>query len=108
VVGTCKNSNNTMTSITQALQTIPQPNVVEICPGYYVEQVVITFPVTVEGISDESTAAVYIQPPSSGLVTTTTDSGTTIAAQVWVNNAGGEVNLTNLEVNGAGYLPSNA
>src|SRR5271163_4788165 len=75
VVGTCKNSNNTITSITQALQTIPQPNVVEVCPGYYVEQVVITFPVTLEGISDDSTAAVYIQPPSSGLVTTTTDSG---------------------------------
>jgi len=108
VVGTCKNSNNTITSITQALQTTPRPNVVEVCPGYYVEQVVITFPVTVEGISDGSTPDVNIEPPSSGLVTTTTDSGIPIAAQVWVDNAGGEVNLTNLNVIGSGYLPSNA
>ena len=105
VVGTCKKANNPITSITQALQTTPRPNIVEVCPGNYAEQVVITFPVTVEGISDGSSADALIGPPAGGMVANATnDLGVPMAAQVWVDNAGGDVNLTNLEVNGGGAV----
>ncbi len=101
VVGTCKNSNNPITSITQALQTTPPPNVVEVCPGTYNEQVVITFPVIVEGISAGNLDQATIKVPSAGLVTVADDLGDSLAPQVLVSNPGGEVNLSNLTVDGS-------
>ena len=101
VVGTCKNLNNPITSITQALQTTPAPNVVEVCPGTYNEQVVITFPVIVEGISASNLDQAIIKVPSAGLATVADDLGDSLAPQVLVSNPGGEVNLSNLTVDGS-------
>jgi parallel beta-helix repeat protein len=72
--------------------------VVEICPGTYPEQIEITFPVTLEGISANNSTDAVISVPSGGLVVNDGN----VAVQVWVQNATGEVNLSNLAVDGTG------
>ena len=67
-VGSCEPKLLSFTTIMSALGATPAPNVVKVCPGAYTEQVVITFPVTLEGVSASNSAASIIAPPSSGLV----------------------------------------
>lgn len=99
VVGTCQKT--IYTSIQAALDAKPLPNVVKVCPGTYGEQVVITHPVTLEGISDGTSSGATIVVPSGGLVVNATDSfGSLLAVQVLVENVSGEVNLSNLTVDG--------
>jgi hypothetical protein len=79
----------------------PTPNVVEVCPGIYNEQVVISFPVTLEGISAGNADQAMIAVPTGGLVPNASDDfGHSLAVQVLVQDAGGEVNLSNLTVDG--------
>jgi hypothetical protein len=101
IVGTCK-TGTTFTTIQDALNASPSPNIVEVCPGTYNEQVKITKAVTLEGIvgsgSDEATIAV----PSGGLVINATDDhGNSIGAQVLVQDVAG-VDLSNLVIDGTG------
>jgi hypothetical protein len=101
VVGTCQKT--LYTSIQAALDATPSPNLVKICPGTYNEQIVITKPVTLEGISNGTSSGATIAVPSGGLVANATDSyGSSVAAQVLVSNVSGEVNLSNLTVDGTG------
>jgi len=102
-VGTCAPSLTSFPTIMGALGAAPVPNVVEVCPGTYKEQVVITFPVTLEGISTSNSDQAVIAVPAGGLVANAGDDfGHSLAAQVLVQNAGGEVNLSNLTVDGTG------
>jgi hypothetical protein len=101
VVGTCQQT--LYTSIQAALDATPSPSVVKVCPGTYAEQVVITKPVTLEGISNGASSRATIAVPSGGLVVNATDSsGELLAVQVWVDNVNGEVSLSNLTVDGTG------
>jgi parallel beta-helix repeat protein len=101
-VGTCKPGLPSFTTIQGALDATPAPNVVEVCPGTYNEQIVIGMAVTVEGISDGNSTQAVIAPPAGGLVVSaTTDTGFPIAAQVFVQSSS-EVNLSNLTVDGTG------
>ena len=106
VVGTCKPTfplSSIFMHIQNALDATPAPNVVEVCPGTYPEQVVISRPVTIEGISDgTSTGATITVPPGGLAINTGDDFGDFIAAQVWVDNVAGEVNLANITVEGLG------
>jgi nitrous oxidase accessory protein NosD len=106
VVGTCEPSfprSSIFMHIQDALNAAPAPNVVEVCPGTYNEQVVITKPVTLEGISDGNSTRATIAVPSGGLVVTgTNDQGEPMAAQIFVDNSAGKVNLSNLTVDGTG------
>jgi hypothetical protein len=103
VVGPCKPSLPSYGTIMGALGATPPPNVVEVCPGTYNEQVVITSPVTIEGITIGNSTQAIIAVPAGGLVVNFTDSyGQSVAAQVLVENASGEVNLSNLTVDGTG------
>jgi hypothetical protein len=99
-VGGCAGSPN-FSTITAALATTPAPNVVEVCPGTYAEQVVITKPVTLEGIFTSNADQVVITVPSSGLSSTTACEAEG-AAQVCAAAATGTVNLTNITVDGTG------
>jgi parallel beta-helix repeat protein len=104
IVGTCK-SGTRFSTIQSALDASPAPNTVEVCPGQYNEQIVITKPVTLEGISAGTEDQVRIFTPAGGLtVNANVYTGDTVltpaAAQIFVDNAGGAVNLTNLNVNG--------
>jgi len=104
IVGTCK-SGTRFSTIQSALDAAPAPNTVEVCPGQYNEQITISKPVTLEGISLGSADQVRIYTPAGGLkVNAEIYTGDTVltpaAAQIFVENAGGSVNLTNLVVNG--------
>jgi hypothetical protein len=104
VVGSCKPTfplSSTFQSISAALAATPAPNVVEVCPGTYPEQLVIDIPVTLEGISDGASAGATIAVPSGGLSRGQIDGfGNIVFAQVLVGIASGEVNLSNLTVDG--------
>ncbi len=101
IVGTCR-SGTQFTKIQKALDASPAPDTVEVCPGSYAEQITISHPVTLEGIEQGNGAQVRIVATAMTVNTTATD-GTPAAAQIFVNNVtGGEVNLTNLLLNGLG------
>ncbi len=100
-VGTCKPHLPTYASISAALAADPAPSIVEVCPGTYNEQIEITRPVILEGISSGNSAQAIIEPPAGGLTTNASD-GIMIAAQIWVNNAVGRVDITDITVDGSG------
>jgi hypothetical protein len=102
-VGGCLPKLPTSTTIQGALNASPSPDVVKVCPGTYNEQIKITIPVTLEGIAANNSTQAIIAVPPGGLVVNATDSfGNANAAQVWVDNVNGRVNLTNLTVDGTG------
>jgi hypothetical protein len=103
VVGSCKPTLPSFTTINGALSATTKPNVIEICPGTYPEEVGIYFPVTLEGITTGNSDQVVITPPSGGLfVDSGDDLGDLVAAQVLVEADGGEVNLSNITIDGTG------
>jgi hypothetical protein len=104
IVGTCK-SGTQFSTIQSALDGSPAPDTLEICPGPYPEQITITKPVTLEGISEGNAAQARIVTPAGGLtinadVSTGDGVPDPAAVQVYVKNVSGAVNLSNLEVNG--------
>ncbi|MGD0543118.1 MAG: right-handed parallel beta-helix repeat-containing protein [Candidatus Acidiferrales bacterium] len=103
IVGTCK-AGTQFSSIQAALDAVPSPNVVEVCPGTYAEQITIINAVSIEALSINNSSYVHITVPSGGLTTNTTINGgaTSAAAHVFVKNATGEVNLTGLTVDSTG------
>jgi hypothetical protein len=102
-VGTCEPNFASFITISAALAATPSPNVIEVCPGTYAEQIVITVPVTLEGISNGNLTGATIAVPPGGLaVNATNDFGYAMAAQVLVQNVAGKVNLSNLTVDGTG------
>lgn len=101
IVGTCK-SGTRFSTIQSALDASPAPNVVEVCPGQYAEQITIDHPVTLEGITASNGAQARIVAAPFA-ISTTVNGGAQAAAQIFVNHvSGGAVNLTNLQVNGLG------
>ena len=102
-VGTCRPSLRSFRTISRALDAVPPANVLVVCPGTYTEQVQITRPVTLAGISHENSARAIIASPVSGLITNAMDDlGNPLAVQLWVNNASGPVNISDLTVDAAG------
>lgn len=103
VVGTCKPAVPSFSHISDALAALPPPTVVQLCPGTYYEQVVITQAVTLQGITIGDSDQAVIAPPAAGLKTNATDDlGDPLAVQVYVNNASGPVNISNVTVDGTG------
>jgi parallel beta-helix repeat protein len=104
IVGTCK-SGTRFSTIQAALNASPAPTTVEVCPGQYPEQIVITKPVTLEGIVSANADQVRIVTPPGGLmvnasVNTGDNAFAPAAAHIDVRNATGRVNLSTLSVNG--------
>ena len=98
IVGTCK-AGTQFTTIQSALNKSPAANVIEVCPGTYPEQLTIINAVTLEGIMSGNSSAIRITPPAAGLATNgTINNGEPAAIHVFVKNATGAVNLTNLIV----------
>ena len=94
-VGTCRPNLRSFATILAALAAAPSPNVIDVCPGTYGEQLQITQPVTLEGVSNGTSARSIITPPAGGLVTNARDDfGNPLAVQLWVNNASGPVNIS--------------
>jgi hypothetical protein len=103
-VGSCKPALPSFATIQGALNASPSPNVVEVCPGTYNEQIVMGgFPVTVEGITAGNLTGATIAVPAGGLkVSATNDFGQPMYAQVFVQSGGQEVNFSNLTIDGTG------
>jgi hypothetical protein len=68
VVGTCKKANHHYTTIQSAVQAAPEDATVLVCPGTYAEQVVITTPLTLKGVSVPPLNNPTIIGPSGGLI----------------------------------------
>lgn len=94
-VGRCRVGS--FSTISDALAATPAPDVVYVCPGTYPEQVTMTKPVTLEGISSGGANQVFITVPSGGLKFSCEGA----SVQVCVNNTG-PVNITNITVDGTG------
>jgi hypothetical protein len=111
IVGKCK-SGTQFSTIQSALDASPAPNTVEVCPGIYYEQVLITKPVTLEGIAAANGSLVNIELPSDYTANANVNDGggsEPAVAQIYVNDVrGGSVNLTNLNVNGVGFGTNSA
>jgi hypothetical protein len=101
-VGTCQPKLTSFTTIMGALGATPSPNVVKVCPGTYPEQVIITYAVTLEGVSAGNSDQVVIAVPPGGLTGFNDGLDDLLSAQVSVIQPLGEVNLINLTVDGTG------
>jgi hypothetical protein len=97
-VGTCQTDKHPYMTISAAIAAASAGDVVNVCPGTYAEQVEIDKPLILRGINGGAT----IVSPSTGL--NELPSGSQVFPQVFVNNAGGEVKLTGLNVNGTDAL----
>ena len=108
VVGPC-DTGKFFATIQAALNATPAPTTVEVCPGTYPEQLVITKPVTIEALEAGSTQGlVVVLPPSGGLISNATDDfGSGVAAQVLVL-ATQDVTLRGLVIDGTGNHISSA
>lgn len=103
VVGTCKPNLPSFTNINDALGASPAPNVVEVCPGTYPEEVGIYKPVTLEGVPSGNSDQAIITVPSGGVfIDGGDDLGDFVAAQILVQNVTGEVNISNLTIDATG------
>lgn len=104
VVGpsTCKSGYVHYSTIQSAVSTVPFNTIVMVCPGSYPEQVTITQPLTLEGVTDGTGSAAVISVPAAGLVqNASTVSFGAIAVQLLVQNAVG-VTIKGLIVDGTG------
>lgn len=101
-VGSCKPSLPSYPTISAAVGTVPAGSTVEVCPGTYSEQVVISTPLTLEGITSGNGARAVVEVPSGGLTTSVTSivPGKTVYPQVLVTATTGPVNITNITVDG--------
>jgi hypothetical protein len=95
-VGNCKSASSPYSTISQAITASPANGVIYVCPGTYPEQLIITKPLSIVGLSIPNQPGVTITAPTTGLPPTAgTESSYT---QILVNQAGGPVNLSNLSI----------
>jgi nitrous oxidase accessory protein NosD len=89
-------------TIHKAINTVPAGSIINVCPGTYAEQLVISKPLTLQGVPGKSRARVVIAVPSTGLTTAPSillaTNGAQAAAQVEVT--AGPVNISNITVDG--------
>ncbi len=95
-VGSCK--TGAFSTIGAAVAAVPAGSTIDVCPGTYPEQVVISQPLTLQAVVSGGSSQAIIAMPASGLVTTTSVRFGTLAAQVEVT--AGPVNITGITVDG--------
>src|SRR5271157_1432615 len=67
-VGNCQPHLTSYATISQAVSSVPSGSTIEVCPGNYPEQVLITQPLTLQGVSSAGSDAAAVTVPSGGLV----------------------------------------
>jgi hypothetical protein len=95
-VGSCK--TGAYGTIGAAVAAVPAGSTINICPGTYSEQVVISQPLTLKGVAGSGAAVVTV--PAGGL-TQYDDTWATVYYQILVQTTG-PVNITDLAVDGTG------
>src|ERR1700686_4203066 len=105
-VGGCK--IGAFGSIGAAVATVPAGSTIDVCPGTYAEQIVISKALTLQGIFSGNSSQAVIAVPSGGLATTSSLVFATLSAQVEVT--AGPVTITNITVDGtaSSNCPNNA
>lgn len=97
VVGTCKPNLPSYKTISAALAAVPASGTVQVCPGTYPEQIVITQPVTLQGLSNSNAAQVVVQTPANGWTLYPNGLGIPVAPELFVSNVSGPVNVTGID-----------
>lgn len=98
-VGTCKSASHSYETISAAISEAKSGEVIDVCPGTYAEQLVITKPLSIHGIG-----TVTLVFPPNGLRPITEKSGT--YSQVFVNHPGGPVELSFISIQGGNRFKS--
>jgi pectin methylesterase-like acyl-CoA thioesterase len=103
VVGSCKPSLTSFSTIQAAVNAVPAGSTIDVCPGTYPEQVTISAKsLTIIGILAGTSDAAILKPPSDGMAINATDiGGGAVAAQIFVENSTG-VTISHLTVDGNG------
>jgi len=104
VVGTCMNNDQTYPTISQAVSSVPSGSTVLVCPGVYAEQVTVTQPLTLRGVTSGNTANPTIIVPAGGLTESVIapTNGVIMYFQILVQGTeSGLVNISNIAVNGS-------
>ena len=100
-VGTCKPTLPSFASISVAVSSVPPSSTVLVCPGTYKEQVTISQPLTLQGITSANSAQAVITVPAEGLSLAPDALFGPLSPQVMVT--AGPVTLTNITVDGTGF-----
>jgi hypothetical protein len=103
-VGTCIANLPKYGSIQLAVNSVPPGSTILVCPATYFEQVTISRPLTLRGVSSNNQDRPVIAAPPNGLtINVTSITGANVAAQVLVQNVvpPGNVNLTGITVDGS-------
>lgn len=95
-VGSCHSGS--YSTIQSAVTGVPSASTIKVCPGTYPEQVIISQPLTLEGMTFGNSGQAFIAMPSAGLTTTTSITEGTLAPQIWVS--AGPVNITGITIDG--------
>jgi hypothetical protein len=100
-VGNCRPHLVSYSTISEAVAAVPANATVLVCPGTYPEQVTITQPMTLRGLSDVTRARAVIAVPSGGLVTNAGQADQLLVQGKTLGDFG-PVNIINLVVDGTG------
>ena len=102
-VGSCKPSLPSYPTIQQAVTSSPMGSTIQVCPGFYPEQVTINKNLVIKGIAATNQGAAIITVPVGGLVMNASSlaTGNPIAAQLLVQAPATSVTITNLTVDGS-------
>lgn len=102
-VGNCKPNSVEYATISAAVSDPKTANsTIQVCPGTYNEQVLITQPLTLQGVTIGNNSAAVITLPAGAAQTMNGDNIGIVAYQIGVQNPGGPVNLKDLIVDGTG------
>jgi len=107
-VGTCHPRSPFFTTISDAVRSVPPYATIKVCPGNYPEQVLITQPLTLEGVMSGDSGAATVVVPSWTMTQYGQDFiGFDAYFQILVQGTTGPVNISNLVVDGTGgTIPS--
>lgn len=103
-VGNCKPHLVSYSTISEAVADVPPNSTILVCPGTYPEQVTISQPLILKGLSDETGARAVITVPSSGL--NGDDPAQLSVQQPGMDGDFGPVDISNLIVDGYGFYSS--
>lgn len=95
-VGTC--AKGAFSTVSDAIAAAPAGSTINVCPGLYIEQLVISKAVNLHGICASNSCQSTVATPSGGLLTTSSLRYGTVAAQIQITS--GPVNITGITVNG--------
>src|SRR5262245_56620414 len=104
VVGTCLNNHQTYPTISQTVSRVPAGSTVLVCPGVYAEQVTVTQPLTLRGVTGGNSTNPTITVPVGGLTESVTApiNGVIMYFQIMVQGTeSGLVNISNIAVYGS-------